>query len=84
MAPENKLAFLEKFNFSKTGQFKRMTITYYGPKIKLYHDIVRMVQVLKGSLKSFLEKSHIRLIGKADSKEYKNIEKQIQDIGKVM
>jgi hypothetical protein len=46
MTPDEKIAFFEKFDFSKTGLLKRSAIEAGDPKIILYHDIAGMVQVL--------------------------------------
>lgn len=46
MAPEEKLAIFEKYDFSKTGILRNTGIGNDDPKIQLYHDIAGMVQAL--------------------------------------
>jgi hypothetical protein len=148
MTPEKKLAVFEKYDFSKTGLLRGAAIEYDDPKIRLYHDIAGMVQVLWNNLStvaegtvqdvkeynmlqdeiymcygwlqlkyqgiawdeldandsdfsvffrmkqsiddlgyfisSFMDQSRIRLKSRMDSEKYKNIEKQIEEIGQLM
>ena len=54
------------------------------PDFSVFFRMKQSINDLGYSINSFLDQSRNSLGGKTDSKEYKNIQKQIQEIGKLM